>query len=53
MEQISGYRPNIEIDSVFVRKDKVKNLCSGRSRLFEKIGATEPTPLCIIRQIEI
>lgn len=45
MEQIAGYRPRIEVDPAFIRKDEIKDLCGDPSRLFERVGAIEPTPL--------
>jgi nucleoside-diphosphate-sugar epimerase len=45
MAEIAGYRPRIEVDSDFVRKDDVKELCGDPSLLFEKIGLIEPVPI--------
>lgn len=45
MEQISGFRPRIEVDAAFVRKDEVKSLCGDPARLFHKVGEIEPTSL--------
>ncbi len=45
MAEIAGYRPRIEIDPAFVRRDEIKELCGDPSLLFEKIGLLEPTPI--------
>lgn len=45
MEEISGFRPRVEVDAAFVRKDEVKSLCGDPSRLFENVGVIELTPL--------
>lgn len=38
LRDISGHDPRIEVDSAFVRKDEIKELCGSPQRLFEVVG---------------
>ncbi|MDT3671432.1 MAG: GDP-mannose 4,6-dehydratase [Aromatoleum sp.] len=45
MADVAGYRPEIEIDPTFVRRDEIKDLCGDPSRLVERVGPIDPIPL--------
>lgn len=38
LREMSGHDPRIEVDTVFVRKDEIKELCGSPRRLFEAVG---------------
>jgi GDP-6-deoxy-D-talose 4-dehydrogenase len=38
LREISGHDPRIEVDSAFVRKDEIKELCGSPRRLYEAVG---------------
>jgi nucleoside-diphosphate-sugar epimerase len=45
MAEIAGYRPRIEVDPAFVRKEEILDLRGDPSKLFAQIGHLEPWPL--------
>ena len=45
MEEISGYRPRIEVTPSLIRRDEVQSLCGSNQRLFKSVGDIPAIPL--------